>query len=121
MTRRVLWAGVLALLLLGGPGAAAVSRALPASQAVGSIPPFVWTLTVFPGVEAIAEPLYTVQFLPDGLMPAGGPKTVLAMEKIIGVDTSKVTLGNTFTNEYAQAVLTKLGITPTTTPAGPNG
>jgi NitT/TauT family transport system substrate-binding protein len=61
------------------------------------------------------------QFLPDGLMPAGGPKTVLAMEKLIGVDTSKVTLANTFTNQYAQTALTKLGITPTTTPAGANG
>ena len=61
------------------------------------------------------------QFLPDGLMPAGGPKTVLGMEKLIGVDTSKVTLGNTFTNQYVQVALKKLGITPTTTPAGPNG
>jgi NitT/TauT family transport system substrate-binding protein len=61
------------------------------------------------------------QFLPDGLMPAGGPKTVLAMENIIGVDTSKVTLGNTFTNHYAETALKKLGITPTTTPAGADG
>ena len=61
------------------------------------------------------------QFLPDGLMPAGGPKTVLAMEKVIGVDTAKVTLGSTFTNEYAQAALKQLGITPTTTPAGADG
>ena len=61
------------------------------------------------------------QFLPDGLMPAGGPKTVLAMEKVIGVDTSKVTLANTFTNEYAQTALKQLGITPTTTPAGADG
>lgn len=61
------------------------------------------------------------QFLPDGLMPAGGPKTVLAMEKLIGVDTSKVTLANTFTNQYAQTALNQLKITPTTTPAGANG
>jgi NitT/TauT family transport system substrate-binding protein len=61
------------------------------------------------------------QFLPDGLMPAGGPKTVLAMEKVIGVDTSKVTLANTFTNQYAETALKKLGITPTTTPAGADG
>jgi NitT/TauT family transport system substrate-binding protein len=61
------------------------------------------------------------QFLPDGLMPAGGPKTVLAMEKAIGVDTSKVTLANTFTNQYAEVALKQLGITPTTTPAGAAG
>ena len=67
MTRRVLWAGVLALLLLNGPGAAAGSRA----QTVSSIPPFVWTLTAFPGVGPVVEPLYTVQFLPDGLVDIG--------------------------------------------------
>ena len=67
MTRRVLWAGVLALLLLSGPGAAAGSRA----QTVSSIPSFVWTLTAFPGVGAIAAPLYTVQFLPDGTVDIG--------------------------------------------------
>ena len=38
---------------------------------VSSIPSFVWTLTAFPGVGAIAEPLYTVQFLPDGLVDIG--------------------------------------------------
>ena len=67
MTRRVLWASVLALLLLSGPGATAVSRA----QTVGSIPAFVWTLTAFPGVGAIAGPLYTVQFLADGTVAIG--------------------------------------------------
>ena len=41
------------------------------------------------------------QFLPDGVMPAGGPKTVYAMEKLIGVDVTKVTIANTFTNTYA--------------------
>lgn len=61
------------------------------------------------------------QFLPDGIEPAGGPKTVFAMEKTIGVDTSKVTLANTFTNTYARAALKQLGITPTTTPAGADG
>ena len=38
---------------------------------MSSIPPFVWTLTAFPGVGAVAEPLYTVQFLPDGLVAIG--------------------------------------------------
>ena len=61
------------------------------------------------------------QFLPDGIMPAGGPKVVYAMEKTIGVDTSKVTLSKTFTNQYAQAALKQLGLTATTTPAGADG
>jgi NitT/TauT family transport system substrate-binding protein len=61
------------------------------------------------------------QFLPDGIMPAGGPKVVYAMEKTIGVDTSKVTLANTFTNQYAQTALKQLGLTATTTPAGADG
>src|ERR671910_1377247 len=58
---RILWAAVLALLLTSGPGAADVSRAQPAAQMGSSIPPFVWTLTDFPGVGTVAEPLYTVQ------------------------------------------------------------
>jgi heat shock protein HslJ len=80
VTRRVFWAGVLALLLLSGPGAAAGSQALPtgnwvgmepAAQGVGTMPSFVWTLIDFPGVGAMAAPLYTVQFLPDGTVDIG--------------------------------------------------
>ena len=61
------------------------------------------------------------QFLPDGIMPAGGPKTVFAMETQIGVDTAKVTLANTFTNEYVQNALKLEGLTATSTPAGADG
>ena len=61
------------------------------------------------------------QFLPDGIMPAGGPKTVYAMEKLIGVDVSKVTIANTFTNSYAEAANKLEGFTTTTTPAGADG
>jgi NitT/TauT family transport system substrate-binding protein len=61
------------------------------------------------------------QFLPDGIMPAGGPKVVYAMEKQIGVDTSKVTLANTFTNEFAMKANKLEHQQVTTTPAGPNG
>jgi NitT/TauT family transport system substrate-binding protein len=61
------------------------------------------------------------QFLPDGIMPAGGPKTVLDMEKVIGTDVSKVTIGDTFTNEFALAANKLEGYTPTTTPAGSDG
>ena len=61
------------------------------------------------------------QFLPDGLMPAGGPKTVYAMEKVIGTNVSKVSLAKTFTNDFAIAANRKEGLTTTTTPAGANG
>ena len=61
------------------------------------------------------------QFLPDGVMPAGGPKVVYAMEKQIGVDTSKVTLANTFTNAFALKANKQAGTKVTTTPAGPKG
>ena len=40
------------------------------------------------------------QFLPDGIMPANGPKTVLQMEELIGNATSSVDLSKTFTNEF---------------------
>ena len=61
------------------------------------------------------------QFLPDGIMPAGGPKTILAMEKALGVNTSGVTLSDTFTNKYAQAANKLEGFTTTSTPAGADG
>jgi len=56
------------------------------------------------------------QFLPDGIMPKGGPETVLATEKTIGVDTANVKLNETFTNTYAEAANKLEGYTTTTTP-----
>ncbi|WP_069758108.1 ABC transporter substrate-binding protein [Streptomyces sp. LUP47B] len=61
------------------------------------------------------------QFLPDGIMPAGGPKTVLATEELVGHATSKVNLGTTFTNEFALKANRTEGFKTTTTPAGPTG
>ncbi|MGW2418890.1 ABC transporter substrate-binding protein [Streptomyces sp. NPDC001709] len=61
------------------------------------------------------------QFLPDGIMPAGGPKNVLATEELVGHATSKVNLGTTFTNDFALAANKKEGFTTTTTPAGTSG
>jgi NitT/TauT family transport system substrate-binding protein len=61
------------------------------------------------------------QFLPDGIMPAGGPKTVYAMEKLIGTDVSKVTLANTFTNTFALQANKLEGFSTSTTPAGAGG
>ena len=43
------------------------------------------------------------QFLPDGMMPASGPATVLAIEKFVGNVTSPVNLSTTYTNQYAIA------------------
>jgi NitT/TauT family transport system substrate-binding protein len=61
------------------------------------------------------------QFLPDGVMPANGPKTVLAMEELIGNATASVNLSTTFTNEFALAANKLEGFTVTTTPAGADG
>lgn len=41
------------------------------------------------------------QFLPDGMMPAGGPETVLAVEKFAGKITGPVDLPATYTNAFA--------------------
>jgi NitT/TauT family transport system substrate-binding protein len=56
------------------------------------------------------------QFLPDGIMPKGGPETILATEKTIGVSTANVKLNETFTNTYAVAANKLEGYTTTTTP-----
>lgn len=61
------------------------------------------------------------QFLPDGIMPAGGPKTIASMEKLLGMDTSKIPLGGTFTNKYAIEANKVGGFATTSTPAGDNG
>jgi NitT/TauT family transport system substrate-binding protein len=61
------------------------------------------------------------QFLPDGIMPAGGPKVIFDMEKTIGVDTSKVKISDTFTQKYAEAANKLEGFTTTTKPAGADG
>jgi NitT/TauT family transport system substrate-binding protein len=61
------------------------------------------------------------QFLPDGIMPVGGPKTIYAMEKLIGTNVSNVTLANTFTNNFAMQANHLEGFTTTTAPAGADG
>jgi NitT/TauT family transport system substrate-binding protein len=43
------------------------------------------------------------------------------MEKLIGVNVSKVTLANTFTNTFAMKANQVEGDTTTTTPAGADG
>jgi NitT/TauT family transport system substrate-binding protein len=54
-------------------------------------------------------------------MPAGGPKVVLATEKLIGQAGDSLRLGDTFTNEFALNANKSLGYTTTTTPADGNG
>ncbi|MDN4575992.1 ABC transporter substrate-binding protein [Pandoraea cepalis] len=41
------------------------------------------------------------QFLPDGLMPKGGPETVLAVEKLAGKIVKPINLDATYTNDFA--------------------
>lgn len=43
------------------------------------------------------------QFLPDGMMPKGGPETVLAVEKAAGKANGKVDLAATYTNDFVIA------------------
>jgi NitT/TauT family transport system substrate-binding protein len=43
------------------------------------------------------------QFLPDGMMPASGPPTALAIDKFVGNVTKPVNIGTTYTNQYAIA------------------
>jgi NitT/TauT family transport system substrate-binding protein len=43
------------------------------------------------------------QFLPDGMMPAGGPQTVYTIEKFIGNAPHAINLANTYTNSYVIA------------------
>jgi NitT/TauT family transport system substrate-binding protein len=42
------------------------------------------------------------QFLPDGLMPASGPGTALAVDKLAGNVTKPVNIAPTYTNSFAQ-------------------
>jgi NitT/TauT family transport system substrate-binding protein len=43
------------------------------------------------------------QFLPDGMMPANGPATVLTIEKFVGNVTGPIDIATTYTNQYATA------------------
>jgi NitT/TauT family transport system substrate-binding protein len=93
--------------------AADIANALPATYVQNS------TITKDDYIAALNQD--KAQFLPDGIMPAGGPKTVLATEKIVGVDTSKIDLSATFTNDFVIAANKLEGTTVTQTPAGAAG
>jgi NitT/TauT family transport system substrate-binding protein len=49
------------------------------------------------------------QFLPDGLMPANGPQTVLNTLKLVGKVTGNVNLASTYTNDFATEANTVVG------------
>ena len=49
------------------------------------------------------------QFLPDGIMPASGPTTIMAISKLAGVITGPVDVSTTFTNTFAQNANKTLG------------
>jgi NitT/TauT family transport system substrate-binding protein len=49
------------------------------------------------------------QFLPDGLMPAGGPSVIMAISKLAGVINGPVNVPATYTNSYAIAANKALG------------
>jgi NitT/TauT family transport system substrate-binding protein len=52
------------------------------------------------------------QFLPNGLMPASGPGTALAIDKLAGNVSKPVKLAPTWTNSYVQKALKLEGIKP---------
>ena len=54
-------------------------------------------------------------------MPAGGPKTALDTDKLLGTADDSVDLGATFTNTFAIKANQLEGYSTTTTPAGPTG
>jgi sulfonate transport system substrate-binding protein len=75
--------------------AADIANALPASFVSNGV------ITKADYISELAQD--KGQFLPDGMMPANGPATVLAIEKFIGNVTSPVNLSATYTNQYVIA------------------
>jgi NitT/TauT family transport system substrate-binding protein len=93
-----------------------------AAQIADALPPdFVQNSTISKDQYIAGLTTDKGQFLPDGIMPAGGPQTVYATEKLIGTDVSNVSLADTFTNKFAIAANKREGFSPTTQPAGANG
>ena len=75
--------------------AAQIADALPPAFVSNSV------VTKADYVNALAQD--KTQFLPDGIMPANGPQTVLAIDKLAGVVTGPVDLSTTYTNSFAIA------------------
>ncbi|HEX3782031.1 MAG TPA: ABC transporter substrate-binding protein [Pseudonocardiaceae bacterium] len=93
--------------------AADIANALPSSYTSNAL------VTKSDYIAGLAQD--KAQFLPDGIMPAGGPKTVLAMEEFLGNATSSVNLGATFTNDFAIAANKTEGTSTISNPTRANG
>ena len=52
------------------------------------------------------------QFLPDGLMPANGPQTVLDVEKLAGKIKGTIDLAATYTNDFATQAAKDIAANP---------
>jgi NitT/TauT family transport system substrate-binding protein len=77
--------------------AADITNALPASYSSNSL------ITKSEYIAALAQD--KTQFLPDGLMPAGGPQVVEQIGRLGGTITGSVDLATTYTNSFAQAAV----------------
>ncbi len=75
--------------------AADIANAMPASYVSNGL------TTKADYITALAQD--KGQFLPDGMMPASGPATVLAIDKFVGNVTTPVNLSSTYTNQYVVA------------------
>jgi len=75
--------------------AADIANALPPSYVSNAL------ITKADYISALAQD--KTQFLPDGMMPASGPQTIYAIDKLAGVITGPVNLAETYTNSYVIA------------------
>jgi NitT/TauT family transport system substrate-binding protein len=83
--------------------AADIANALP--------PSFVNNALVTKSVYISTLTTDKTQFLPDGLMPSGGPAVIMAISKLAGVITGPVNLSTTYTNSFATTANKDLGFT----------
>ncbi len=73
--------------------AADIANAMPAAFVSNSL------ITKAEYISALAQD--KTQFLPDGMMPAGGPPVVEAIGRTAGTITGSVDLASTYTNSFA--------------------
>ncbi len=83
--------------------AADIANALP--------PSFVNNALVTKSVYISTLSTDKTQFLPDGVMPSGGPGIIMNISKLAGVITGPVNLSTTYTNTFANTANKELGFT----------